>query len=267
MGSDAVCKLCCVLCAWGKGMERNRFVCRFGIVFSAILLTFQATTAVASSPPAPIWSGVYAGIHGGYASGDISYVFATPDGPFAGPEKFDHNLNDWFGGAHLGVQRQFRNFVLGLEVAYSDLHLTDTAESNVKGFKGYFRQIDIDSLFVIGPRLGYATDRWMAYVKGGYASADVETRVFKDGGSTSSITGGRENGWMIGGGLELICWRGFVLGLDYTYVRLDLDDRSGQLPDKKPFTYTDMDDDIHTISLRLSYLFGSREESLKDPLK
>jgi hypothetical protein len=41
-------------------------------------------------------------------------------------------------------------------------------------------------------------------------------------------------------------------------------DRSGLLPDCKPFAYKDFDNDIHTVSARLSYKFGNDEHR---PLK
>ncbi len=68
----------------------------------------------------------------------------------------------------------------------------------------------------------------------------------------------------IGAGLELLCWRNFRLGVEYNYVHLNLGDRSGELPDEKPFEYRDFDDDIHMVTLRLSYLFGPR---YVEPLK
>lgn len=229
-----------------------------GIVV-ALLMVQAAPGAASGPPPAPIWSGVYAGVHGGYGWANASYTFDT----FFGPENFSHSAHDWFGGGHIGAQKQFGRTVVGLEASYSGLHLTDTAESTL--LPGRFRQIDIDSLMLITARIGYASDRWMAYVKGGYAMADVDTRVYKDGGGPGSVTSGRESGWTIGAGLDLICARGFLLGLEYNYVHLNTGDRSGLLPDLKPFTYTGFDDDIHTVTVRLSYLFGG--ESTVEPLK
>jgi opacity protein-like surface antigen len=104
----------------------------------------------------------------------------------------------------------------------------------------------------------------MPYVKAGYASANVDTLVYKGGSGTVSATSGREDGWFIGAGVDFFCARGFTLGLEYNYVKLDLDDRSGLLPDYKPFHYKDFDSDIHTVSARLSYKFGNYEHR---PLK
>jgi outer membrane immunogenic protein len=229
-----------------------------GVLGTILLVGQMAPSAAAEPPPAPIWTGVYVGAHGGYGSADISYTFDT----FVGPENFSHSPHDWFVGAHLGVQRQWGQFVAGLEVAYSDLNLTDTVESKL--LPDRFRQIDIDSLFTLTARLGYASERWMAYVKGGYANANVDTLVY-GGGGTGSATSGRESGWTIGAGLDLICGRGFLLGLEYNYVQLNIDDRHGLLPDLKPFTYTRFDDDIHTVTVRLSYLFGRSPKP--EPLK
>ena len=38
-----------------------------------------------------------------------------------------------------------------------------------------FFEHKITNLFTVGPRLGYAWDRWMIFATGGYASADLKT--------------------------------------------------------------------------------------------
>ena len=45
------------------------------VLVGATMMLGQATPSAASGPPAPIWSGVYAGIHGGHASADLGYTF------------------------------------------------------------------------------------------------------------------------------------------------------------------------------------------------
>jgi outer membrane immunogenic protein len=225
-----------------------------GGLVGAMMMLGQAAPSAASGPPAPIWSGVYAGIHGGHASADLGYTFVLG---FVEDEKLDHNASGWFGGGHVGVQRQWGRYVAGVEASYSALNLSDTVESTV--IQNRFRQVDIDDLFTLALRVGYAFDRWMPYVKAGYASASVDTKVFAGGGGTGSVTSGREHGWMVGAGVEFFRGRGLVLGLEYNYVRLDLDDRFGLLPDCKPFAYKDFDSDIHTVSARLSYKLGDDE--------
>src|SRR6185369_13276869 len=69
-----------------------------------------------------------------------------------------------------------------------------------------FFEHKITNLFTVGPRLGYAWDRFMIFATGGYASADLKTAA------CSSVTGlcdqtrfngaSRNNGWYAGGGFD-----------------------------------------------------------------
>jgi outer membrane immunogenic protein len=176
---------------------------------------------------------------------------------FAGPENFGHDPGGWFGGGHVGLQHQWSHLVAGVEVSYSALNLSDTVESKL--LPGQFRLIDIDSLVTVTARLGYARDRWLAYVKGGYASADVDTA------DPLSKTSAREHGWTIGAGLEVLCSPGFVLGLEYDYINLGIGHREGMLAEEESFTYSRFDDNIHMVVARLSYKFGP--EPVHVPLK
>ena len=85
-------------------------------------------------------------------------------------------------------------------------------------------------------------------------------------GSPGSTTSGREGGWLIGGGLEFMCSPRWVFGLEYNYVKLDVDNRTGALPDDKPFEYRDVDTDLHTVTARVSFLLG-HDPAPPPPLK
>lgn len=216
----------------------------------------------AAGPQAPVtydWSGLYIGAHGGYGFGDIDYTLIV-DGVVT--EDVSHDTDGWLYGGHVGVQRQYGRVVAGLEVSYSELDLSDTVPSAIGG--GRYRSIDVDSLVTVAARVGLARDSWLAYVKGGYATADVDTAIFK-AGSDKSVTGGWEDGWTIGAGIELSCLSRFIVGLEYDYVKLDIDQRTGVLPDHKEFHYQDADDDIHSVVARVSYKLGS--EPAPAPLK
>ncbi len=236
-----------------------RSVVRRLCIGAAILVLAVQTAGSAAANAPPIWTGVYAGIHGGYAWADVDYTF---DIFFDDAETVRHSMSGRALGGHVGVQRQFNNIVAGVEVSFTDLDLSDTVESTV--IPNRFRQIEIDSLLLVTARLGYATERWMAYVKGGYASAQVDTLVYAGGGGAGSATSDTVGGWTIGAGVELLCLQNFRVGLEYNYVHLNIGNRDGFLPDEKPFEYRDFDDDIHMVTLRLSYLFGPR---YVEPLK
>ncbi len=211
-------------------------------------------------PPAPIWTGVYAGLHGGGAWANVSYTFDT----FIGPEGFRHDGASWAGGAHIGAQYQLGRLVAGAEAGYTAFSISDTAESRL--LPGRFRDIGIDGLFTIAARIGLAHDTWLAYLKAGLASADVHTRVYV-AGSAGSSTQGRETGWLFGAGLEMLCGGGLILGIGYDFVRLDIADRAGALPDRKPFVYSGIDDSIHLVTARLTYRFTWDDPPAHDPMK
>jgi outer membrane immunogenic protein len=229
-----------------------------GALLGALMLARPACAA-AGQEPAPVWSGFYIGAHGGYGWGGASYTFDT----FVGPEDFSHSFGNWFVGGHLGSQHQWGRLVAGLEASYSGLHFSDTVESTL--LPGRFRQIDIDALVTISARLGYAFDHSLAYVKGGFAAANVDTLVYINPAGPVSATSGWEHGWTIGGGLEFMCGRRLILGVEYNYVQLGLGGRSGLLPDLKPFTYRGFDDGLHSVLVRLSYKFG--QDPAPVPLK
>ena len=202
----------------------------------------------AADPPAPIanWSGFYIGPHVGYAWTKPSYTFDT----FVGPEHFSHDASDWFIGGHVGVQHQWSRLVAGIELSYSHLHLSDTAESTLLWER--FRTIDIEQLFTATARLGYAFDHWLAYVRGGYASASItDTRVFMNGspGSTTSRTRRRLANWWRAG-VHLLTPMGVRPRVQLRETRCRQQDRSGALPDDKPFEYKDVDTDLHTVTAR-----------------
>jgi outer membrane immunogenic protein len=80
-------------------------------------------------------------------------------------------------------------------------------------------------LFTVGPRLGYAWDRWMIFATGGYASADLKTAACNaltnvcDGTRFNGAS--RNNGWYAGGGLDYMVHKGplvdVLLGVEYQH--------------------------------------------------
>ena len=90
-------------------------------------------------------------------------------------------------------------------------------------------QHKITNLFTVGPRLGYAWDRWMIFATGGYASADLKTAacsaqlpVLRPSQSCQIRNGAsRNNGWYAGGGLDYMVHKGplvdVILGVEYQH--------------------------------------------------
>ena len=119
------------------------------------------------------------------------------------------------------------------------------------------RTSEINDLFLATVRLGYAADRWLAYVKGGYANAEVDftTHVLSTGVLTSSNSD-RESGWTIGGGVQYALTQNVSFGVEYNFVRLNIDDRSvtalGGTTCATPCNITAAESDIQSITARLN---------------
>ena len=122
------------------------------------------------------------------------------------------------------------------------------------------RSVDINNIFLASVRLGYVMDRSLLYVRGGYASGEVEigSNVISTGQLTTTSSE-REHGWNIGAGWEYALSPNVILGLQYDYIRLNGSDRlNAQTPAFAASTthHLDVDVDIQTVTARLSYKFG-----------
>ena len=123
------------------------------------------------------------------------------------------------------------------------------------------RQSDIDWLFTLTPRIGYAVDRWLVYIKGGYANAEV-FRGTTVSSTSFQLTGTnrREDGWTIGTGFEVAMASWVTLGLDYSYVNIDPKARPGTpqflAANVTAGTATTSDAEIHLLTARLNFKVG-----------
>jgi outer membrane immunogenic protein len=237
-------------------------------VFSLLGAFTSATSAQAgnifddSSPGVSIdWSGLYAGLHGGYGWSRQ----ATGLGQ-------DIDIDGWLAGGHLGLQRQFDRWVLGIEASYTGGDL-DGSTTIGSGALAVNIATSVSDLLMITGRLGYAWHDRLFYVKGGYASADVDFTITTPGGMYSSNS--RLDGWTAGIGFERMITRNVSFGLEYNYIDLGGTNLSfsggggpvtfaavvdSYCPPPKPISGHLDPDSIHTIMARLSFKFGDEPE-------
>ena len=167
-------------------------------------------------PPPPVayydWSGAYIGgnVGGVWYDHTRSYTGAPP---FIGPA-FNHTTSDSDGifGFHAGAQWQWGAWVLGVEAALSACF--DECRSYTDVLPPRFapnltHEHKMTNLFTVGPRLGYAWDRWMWFVTGGGASATLK------GQTCSNVTG--LCGLMTGNGQTRDQW-GWYVGTGFDYM-------------------------------------------------
>jgi outer membrane immunogenic protein len=249
-------------------------VCR-ALVWGAavgVALTGLAASASADGPPsyrgspyvAPFsWSGIYIGGHAGGAWSDADFIFDQPTLPLR--ERISTNASGFAGGGQIGLQHQWGSLVAGIELSYTGANLDETVTSTAVADRS--RSEKISDIFLAGVRLGYAFDRSLLYVKGGYANAtvDIDTHVISTGTLTGSSSK-RENGWNLGAGWEHALSRNIIVGVQYDFIQLDGTDRLNvNTAGFVTGNHLDLNTDIHVVTARLSYKFGREETAM--PLK
>ncbi len=267
------------------------------------------------------WTGVYIGGQVGYgcADGDSAFDFGHPhvnhflfDG--IGLQKnFGHDMEGWMGGGHLGVQIQHGNWIFGAEGTYDKGDLDASSSAGFEATLAIFGECpggkvalavcivgtqalktEIEDLWTLTGRVGYAWGRWMAYVKGGYARAEVNAQSNIDAGIFGCVIGpcfpiaqvgfsgsSKEDhdGWVLGAGTAYMVHKNVMVGFDYSYIDLDSETHTvsgtgsldfGKFGGGKDFGKKhglEVDPDaLHTVSARLTFLFGP-EERVIAPLK
>jgi outer membrane immunogenic protein len=184
-------------------------------IFAAALvaLAFSAPANAADIPAkgpyykaaAPVfnWTGFYVGGHVGYGWAEDN-TGVEADGVL--------------GGVQLGYNWQLsRNWVFGIE--------TDIAATDMTSAAG----VSLDYIGTVRARVGYAADRTLFYVTGGYAYTELST----------GLTG---DGYALGAGIEYAFSRNWSAKVEYMFHNLDFG-AAGDI-------------DASTIKVGLNYRFG-----------
>lgn len=183
------------------------------------------------------WSGFYAGVFGGYGSGNTS---ATP----VGGTTDNVSTSGWLLGVDAGVNQQWDMFVLGIE--------GDVAWSNIGG----------TATLGAGPTTGTSTTNWLATLRGrAGVAADmalfyVTAGIASGGVSSSTSLGGSFSathvGWTAGAGVELAVTEDVSLKAEYAYTDLGTKNDGGSLGN--PAT-TDIHPTFHAVKVGANFHF------------
>lgn len=138
-------------------------------------------------------------------------------------------MSGFTGGGQIGCNYQFGAFVLGAEVDGEYVGLSGTAAAAgtlpVIG-AGVSSNVSVSdhSLFTFRPRAGYAVDRVLYYVTGGYAAGRVSYSETFFHSATNSVDAGTvsstKGGWTVGGGVEYALTNSWTVRGEYLYVNL-----------------------------------------------
>ena len=164
------------------------------------------------------WSGLYFGAHAGWAWADVDSDFVTADGVRLGINDSVERDAPVVGG-QIGIQHQFGHIVVGIEAsatfAYENGYGNVTCPNDVLRTCGK----RFDNVLSVGPRVGYAMGKWMPYLTGGYASAEIAHKSFVTGHGLNNVQlfGERFDGWYIGAGVDMALAQGWTVGLEYRH--------------------------------------------------
>jgi outer membrane immunogenic protein len=153
------------------------------------------------------WSGPYVGLQGGLLQGNAAQGFNIKNDPgiFAHSKQ---SLSGWGIGGHAGFLQQFdSNLVLGVELDASLANFSDShgqffrpdfigPDSSIAGF------VDLNWNASARLRAGYAMDRFLPYVAGGIAVADVDYGYNFTQAPITMSGGDLLVGWTLGAGIE-----------------------------------------------------------------
>jgi outer membrane immunogenic protein len=185
-------------------------------IFAAMLLASVATTAFAadlparnSAPPAPVyvapvftWTGFYLGVNGGYGWSNFR---DNPGSTFPDPK------GGLIGGT-AGFNYQINQFVVGFEenLDWADLNNSHTLANGIS------TSSKLESQFTAFGRAGYAIDRSLLFVEGGYAGGELRNTL-SDPINGSFSQSNWANGWGIGGGVEYAFTNNITARADYVF--------------------------------------------------
>ena len=176
--------------------------------FAADLPTRKAPPAPAFIPP-PLftWTGFYVGVNAGYGWGSFqggnASLLANPKGGML--------------GGTVGYNYQFGQYVVGYEgdVDYVDTKWVSGRHTNAAGAIGTVR-VD-DALVTERLRMGYAWDRALIFLTGGYAGADIDAALV-DPARGAWSTGNWSNGYALGGGVEYAFTNNITAKAEYIFA-------------------------------------------------
>lgn len=174
-----------------------------------------------------LWTGFYAGVHGGFGLLDTQ----GSDGING------ENYRTPIGGAHAGFNYQVGSFVIGLEADVSAINVDEDLDSP-------FADVKADWIGSARARVGYTFDQVLFYATGGGALAHAE--------STSNISGANDDnvhkGYVLGAGVEVFVSHDWAIGAEY--LRYEFGEETYQLN-----TPVQSQGNFDAFRLRVSYAF------------
>jgi outer membrane immunogenic protein len=218
---------------------------------------------------APLWTGFYAGLNGGYAWGNSSTVTEAGVGgvpPVGTAVKTFFPLGDIFGGGQVGYNWQRGLIVYGLEADIEGPGINGSGVASLDATHYAQGSTRLDWFGTVRGRLGVTVfERGLLYATGGFAYGSVAEQLSKaDPKFASEGSNKVQTGYVVGGGLEYAIAPKWSLKAEYQYF--DLGKSSYSLDAPAPTVYTANFEANHiysTVRVGVNYHFLPAYEPMK----
>jgi outer membrane immunogenic protein len=212
---------------------------------------------ILKAPPALAfsWAGHYFGVH-------IGGLWGKKDWTELDIGTSSHNFSGLIGGAQLGFNMQSGPMVFGIQ---GDWSWTNGKGSNNCVTATYFGSTgtfecasNVKWLASVPGRVGYAMDRSMIYVKGGWAweNDSYTFNLVSPTALSVATASGTRSGWTLGGGWEMVIgprWTAFVEYNYYDFGNRNADFTSSLAPGVT--VPVEIKESKHVVKVGLNYMF------------
>lgn len=158
--------------------------------------------------PVFTWTGFYVGGNAGYGFGQVDSTNLGVIGQYDDPDGF-------VGGGQIGYNYQYGQFVFGLEADFQGADLKSRSALIASGVRA---SNELNYFGTVRGRIGYAFDRFLPYVTGGFAYGNVNNKI-----TTPFATFTNDNtqyGYTVGAGLEYAFTNNWSAKIEYLYTDL-----------------------------------------------
>lgn len=193
------------------------------------------------------WTGLYVGVHGGYARSHSSFDFV------AAGTGASQNGNGGFIGGRIGYNYQLpNNLVLGVE---GEANWGSIKGSTACPGAGFTCGHKINAFGSVVGRVGYAFDRLLVHVNGGVAFADARYQATNTATGALFGTGYKSGfvGWTLGAGVEYAITSNLIASVDYKYY--DFRSKTSGLAAVSGISAGRFHPTMHTVRAGLTYKF------------
>lgn len=175
--------------------------------------------SIKDAPVEPVfsWTGFYAGVAVGLATGDTSEQVKVDDPLLAALLRTDFDVNGAIYGGHIGYNYQSGPWVVGIEGTFSGTNID--GDSNCVFVLNC--RADVDWIGTVEGRIGYGFGRSLIYARGGVAWGDVSTSAYLIDPSLFSVRSSETHtGWTAGLGFEHAIGNNVIARIEYSHIDL-----------------------------------------------